>query len=913
MKQKLLYIILMILCVFAWSGEAWGQDPYYVLEHESSFDVSAYRNSSGVEFDLDGPGAILSFRISKQSWATTQTTYVYGYDSKGKEYELASYDPGDLSTGGDDKSFSISSSIVKIKFKASGTQYKTISKVKVTRATILTPSSTSISFNEATIGSTLTEDITVTYSNGYKLQTFSVETNSPGFSVTNLGASTITATHSEATGAETISFRVSFTPTAATSYNGTVTLKMYRGTSATITQSINLSVSGTGTIEKANPTFECFLPSTVYTKRTYNDIFRSSNNDPECVTTITVSPTDIAQYDNGTLSFLRTGNGSITIHQDETTYFNEKSQTYYFTVAEAQNHVEFTIDNETKYNTFVVERNKSNDYYAFENDKGIRLGTKDLWVGASETSDKYVIIEFLGIPDKLSFSTSTAGAATSVYFYVQELDIDNNLIGERWESNKQGNTVTDRQLQPATRKLKVCYSGNYWGYIKDLHVTELKYLKVDESHSLDFQTNTKGNSVEAKTFMLKHCNAGNNVSITSNNSNFTVSPSVLNTTGGDLMGTQVVTVTYLNNTTGVHNGTITISDPNGTNSPITINVSGTTQTTYYTRADAETGVGGNAYVSYVSSDDAAANQHTSTSLKSSGLTSEANATNNAYWIAVPEQGYTFVEWQWPNGTQASTNASYKREGYEYNSEDQNNPTVVKFKAIFAPKTLTLQPTSSTYTVDYYKTVNLGWALKSGYSTIALPFNTTVKDIVGDSYDEDEDWVAQLSVVTYNAKDGYSLYFEKKSDIAPNQPYILHLGSTVASPVFTDVSVVAAATASQYTTKGVKDANQWVLHSNYNPTFDMEGYYGVVGEKIKKGTEGSSLKAFHAYIEGPAAAGVKAAYLDDDEADGLLEVLRGEVLGDECVYDLQGRQLPKAGKGINIIRSADGSFKKVLKK
>jgi len=174
-------------------------------------------------------------------------------------------------------------------------------------------------------------------------------------------------------------------------------------------------------------------------------------------------------------------------------------------------------------------------------------------------------------------------------------------------------------------------------------------------------------------------------------------------------------------------------------------------------------------------------------------------------------------------------------------------------------------------------------------------------------------VAQLSVVTYNAQDGYSLYFEKKSDIVANQPYILHLGSAVDTPVFNNISVVAAATASQYTTMGVKDANQWVLHSNYNPTFDMEGYYGVVGEKIKKGTEGSSLKAFHAYIEGPAAAGVKAAYLDDDEADGLLEVLRGEATSEEDVYDLQGRKLSRSQRGINIIRGADGSFKKVLKK
>lgn len=220
-------------------------------------------------------------------------------------------------------------------------------------------------------------------------------------------------------------------------------------------------------------------------------------------------------------------------------------------------------------------------------------------------------------------------------------------------------------------------------------------------------------------------------------------------------------------------------------------------------------------------------------------------------------------------------------------------------------------TSPSYTEDTYRKVFFNNTLKSGYSTIALPFNTTVEDIVGTGYDEDDDWVAQLAVVTYNSKDGYSLYFEKKSDIVANQPYILHLGTAVNSPVFTNVSVVAAATAAQYTTKGVSDANQWVLHSNYNPTFDMEGYYGVVGEKIKKGAEGSSLKAYHAYIEGPTAAAVKAAYLDEDEADGLLEVLKGEGLITERVYDLQGRQLPRAGKGINIIRNADGTVRKEL--
>ena len=106
-----------------------------------------------------------------------------------------------------------------------------------------------------------------------------------------------------------------------------------------------------------------------------------------------------------------------------------------------------------------------------------------------------------------------------------------------------------------------------------------------------------------------------------------------------------------------------------------------------------------------------------------------------------------------------------------------------------------------------------------------------------------------------------------------------------------------------------------MHSNYDPAFDMNGYYGVVnGEGVlKKGSTGSTLKAFHAYITGPVAAGVKAAYLDEDEADAILELLKSEETGMENIYDLQGRQLPRAGKGINIIRNADGTVRKVLRK
>ena len=215
----------------------------------------------------------------------------------------------------------------------------------------------------------------------------------------------------------------------------------------------------------------------------------------------------------------------------------------------------------------------------------------------------------------------------------------------------------------------------------------------------------------------------------------------------------------------------------------------------------------------------------------------------------------------------------------------------------------------THTAGTYRKVFLNTTLKSGYSTIALPFDTDVETLTGRETNAD-DWVAQLSVVTYNAQDGYSLYFSKSNAIEANQPYILHLGTAIESPVFTDVSVVAAATATQKATKGVH-VDDWTMYSNYDPAFDMNGCYGVVGEQIKKGSAGSTLKAFHAYIVGPTSAGVKAAYLEEDEADAILELLKGEETGTENIYDLQGRQLPRACKGINIIRNADGTVRKVL--
>ena len=225
----------------------------------------------------------------------------------------------------------------------------------------------------------------------------------------------------------------------------------------------------------------------------------------------------------------------------------------------------------------------------------------------------------------------------------------------------------------------------------------------------------------------------------------------------------------------------------------------------------------------------------------------------------------------------------------------------------------------------YSSVTFNRTLKAGYTTIALPFNTDVSELVAnrsEAYDSDEDWVAQLSAVTNSVADGYTLYFKKVEGgaITANQPYILHLGSAVENPIWTDLTngiQVAQATEDYHAAlTGYNGYEHWTMVSNYTPGLSMKDKYGVVNADncLKVGGEGSTLNAYHAYIiynSGSSPAPVKAAYLDEDEADAILELLNAEATEPENIYDLQGRQLPRAGKGINIIRNADGTVRKVL--
>ena len=190
-------------------------------------------------------------------------------------------------------------------------------------------------------------------------------------------------------------------------------------------------------------------------------------------------------------------------------------------------------------------------------------------------------------------------------------------------------------------------------------------------------------------------------------------------------------------------------------------------------------------------------------------------------------------------------------------------------------------------------------------------------------------MAQLQTVTYNAQDGYTLYFQKgDGTIAANQPYVLHLAdgaANITNPTFSGQAVSAPSAQTVTPSSGYDgqdDINSsyedWTMLSNFTKGFSMAGKYGIVNSAggLMLGGEGSTLNAFSAYIQPPTgAAGVRvqSAYIDWDGTIDYVPGLPGEAsdFEDSAVYDLSGRRISHPVRGLNIIRRPDGTVRKVM--
>ena len=240
--------------------------------------------------------------------------------------------------------------------------------------------------------------------------------------------------------------------------------------------------------------------------------------------------------------------------------------------------------------------------------------------------------------------------------------------------------------------------------------------------------------------------------------------------------------------------------------------------------------------------------------------------------------------------------------------------------------LTLEPTSApSHEEGQYRKIFLHRTLKEGLSTIALPFNTTVAALTDRS--DANDWVAQLETVTHTqadscTKDEYTLYFKKVEGgvITANQPYVLHLGAAVVNPTWTDmadgISVSAASANEQSATKGYTGYAGWAMTANYEVGMDMEGKYGVVnGKGLQLGASGSKLNAYTAYITAPSDSHAPLLRLACVDEDGTVTLIGGPSADGAAeapvaIYGPDGKRRSRLQPGVNIVRQADGTVRKV---
>ena len=201
--------------------------------------------------------------------------------------------------------------------------------------------------------------------------------------------------------------------------------------------------------------------------------------------------------------------------------------------------------------------------------------------GGFEWSPKSVDLSFTGVPDKISFDvesqkvTSTPpdatwkASATDWYLYESADGVNYTQVGDKFIS---GHQVRDRQLQPTTRYIRIKYSGNFTGFVKDLQITQKKYLNVDKP-TLTF--GTEANPLqEPQTIKLSYASLGycgdqnSKITVTSSNPAFYVDETEI-TENVDIDQTGEYTIRVRCNDVN-QTGTLTIEANDGTKATVNV-------------------------------------------------------------------------------------------------------------------------------------------------------------------------------------------------------------------------------------------------------------------------------------------------------------------------------------------------------
>ena len=267
MKQ-LQHIFIIIIAALAWSTEAGalGETTSYVLQKAD--EKSLFQGAKGETLQLSGPGATITFEGCR---SPVSANYFYietsvdgnNWKEREKEIDLASnsiswfkevynwttytYDIPDTNVR-----------YIRFARYTPATLTAHYRNVKVTRATTLSTSTTSLDMGSIRMGKSVSNTIRVAYNNTRYNQTLTGTCTNPYFTVTSKSLGE--------TGEADIT--INYAPTSAGTHTGTVTLSMAGATTS-------FTVTGTAA-DKGTPAFNWNVTN-AYKNHSYSDFFSSTN------------------------------------------------------------------------------------------------------------------------------------------------------------------------------------------------------------------------------------------------------------------------------------------------------------------------------------------------------------------------------------------------------------------------------------------------------------------------------------------------------------------------------------------------------------------------------------------------------------------------------------------------------------
>ena len=228
-----------------------------------------------------------------------------------------------------------------------------------------------------------------------------------------------------------------------------------------------------------------------YFNTTIANIVYSTNKDPNCPLTFETSDSSVAEVVDGKLKIYDKGQEvTITVRQSGNENYLEHFEEYTFTPCERPSlEVPFRVSRDRHMSS--VQIGSKCDWV---DDAQFRLSTTNISDGfVWEDDRKRVLFTFGGVPDKLYFDYKASSGSTAQslsYSWMVEESTNGVDWSEIWRTSHLSTDWSQSgeiDLNPSTQYVRISYTGNFAGYVKDIIISSLEghsYLRAEEGSYL---------------------------------------------------------------------------------------------------------------------------------------------------------------------------------------------------------------------------------------------------------------------------------------------------------------------------------------------------------------------------------------------------------------------------------------------